>query len=123
MSNSRTGCQFTTSNQLSLFSEMTDTEPVDNLIKESLNDRNDYVDTTWTPDPGTLETLSTDDGREPGQRESASAGDFRSAGIDREPAIRVDGGPEDGLPAGVGNGDEGMGVSPGRGRTAPTIVR
>ena len=32
------------------------------------------------------------------QRESTSAGDLRSAGVDGEPAIRVDGGSEDGLP-------------------------
>src|ERR1035437_4474196 len=120
---SPTGSQPTSSAQLSLFSETTDAELGDNLIEESIDDRNDYTHTTWKPDPGTLETPPTDDGRGTGQRQSASAGDLRSAGVDGEPAVRVDGGSEDGLPAGVGDRDEGMGVSPGRGRPAPAIVR
>ena len=57
------------------------------------------------------------------QRESASAGDLRSTGVDGEPAIRVDGGSEDGLPIRVGDRDEGMGVPPGRGGSAPVVVR
>ena len=63
---SRTGNQSTTSNQLSLFSELTDAELGDNLIEESIDDRNDYTHTAGTQDPGTLETPSPDDGREPG---------------------------------------------------------
>ena len=55
--------------------------------------------------------------------ESASAGDLRGPGVDGEPAIRFDGGSEDGLPTGVGDRDEGMGVSPGRGGSAPVVVR
>src|ERR1017187_3234585 len=121
--NSRTGSQSPTSAQLSLFSETTDAELVDNLIEESIDDRNDYTHTTGTPDPGTLETPSAHDGREAGQRGSASTGGLRSTGVDGEPAIRVDGGSEDGLPIRVGDRDEGMGVSPGRGRPAPAIVR
>src|ERR1700678_2147177 len=117
------GGQSTTSNQLSLFSEMTDAELGDNLIEESIDARNGYTHTTWTPDPGTLETPPTDDGQESGARQSASTGHLRGAGIDGEPAIRGDGGSEDGLPAGVGDRDEGMGVPPGRGRPAPAIVR
>jgi N12 class adenine-specific DNA methylase len=120
---SRTGNQFTISNQLSLFSELTDAELSDNLIEESIDDRNDYTHTTGTQDPGTLETPSPDDGREPGERESASAGGFRSAGVDGEPAIRIDGGSKDGLPIRVGDRDEGMGVPPGRGGPAPLVVR
>jgi N12 class adenine-specific DNA methylase len=120
---SRTGSQSPTSNQLSLFSETTDPELADNLIEESIDDRNGYTHTSWTPDPGTLETPPGDDGREPGARESASAGGLRSAGVDGEPAIRVDGYSEDGIPVGVGDRDEGMGVSPGRARTATDIVR
>ena len=57
------------------------------------------------------------------QGESASAGGLRSSGADGGPALRVDGGSEDGLPIRVGDRDEGMGVSPGRGRSAPAIVR
>ena len=57
------------------------------------------------------------------QGESASAGGFRSTGVDGEPAIRVDGGSEDGLPIRVGDRDEGMGVPPGRGGPAPVVVR
>ena len=50
-------------------------------------------------------------------------GDLRSAGVNGQPAVRADGGPENGLPPGVGNRDEGMGVSPGRGGSAPVVVR
>src|ERR1039458_3383162 len=125
---SRIGSQSGTSNQLSLFSEVTDAELGDNLIEESVDarndaDRNDHTHTTGAQDPGTLGTPSTDDGRETGQGESTSAGGFRSAGVDGEPAIRVDGGSEDGLPIRVGNRDKGMGVSPGRGGSAPLVVR
>src|ERR1700730_3410192 len=102
MPKSRTGSQSTNSRQLSLFSESTDAELDDNLLEESIDDRNDYTHTTGTQDPGTLETPSPDDGREPGERESASAGGFRSAGVDGEPTVRVDGGSEDGLPIRVG---------------------
>ena len=77
----------------------------------------------WISDPGTLETLSTDDGRSTEQSESASTGDLRSPGVDGGPALRVDGGPQDGLPAGVGDRDEGMGISSGRGGPAPALVR
>src|ERR1017187_3603647 len=117
---SRTGSQSGTSNQLSLFSEVTDAELGDNLIEESVDaqndaDQNDYTHTTGAQDPGPLETPSTDDGRETGQGESTSAGGFRSAG--------VDGGSEDGLPIRVGDRDEGMGVPPGRGGSAPLVVR
>ena len=120
---SRTGSQSTTSNQLSLFSEPTDAELVDNLIEESIDARNDDTHTTGTQDTGTLETPSSDDGRETGQWESTSAGGFRSTGVDGEPAIRVDGGSEDGLPIRVGDRDEGMGVPSGRGGSAPLVLR
>src|ERR1035441_5237589 len=111
---SRTGNQSIITNQLSLFSDVADADLGDNLTEESTDARNGRTHTTWTPDPGTLETPPADDGREPGARESAPAGDLRSPGADGEPTIRVDGGSEDGLPAGVGDGDEGMGVPPGR---------
>ena len=45
---SRTGSQSTTSNQLSLFSEPTEAELVDNLIEESIDARNDDTHTTGT---------------------------------------------------------------------------
>ncbi len=80
--------------------------------------------TTLTPlgtqDPGTLEPPSAKDGRATGQRESASAGGLRSPGVDGEPAIRVDGGSEDGLPVRVGDRDEGVGVSPRTRKTSPS---
>ena len=81
---SRTGIQSTTSNQLSLFSEPTEAELVDNLIEESIDARNDDTHTTGTQDTGTLETPSPDDGRGTGQGESTSAGGFRSTGVDRQ---------------------------------------
>src|ERR1035441_7989349 len=103
---SGTGNQSIISNQLSLFWDVTDADLGDNSIKEPTDARNGHTHTTWTPDPGTLETPPADDGREPGVRESAPAGDLRSPGADGEPTIRVDGGSEDGLPAGVGDRDE-----------------
>ena len=57
------------------------------------------------------------------QRESASSDDLRGSGIDGESPIRTGGSSEDGLPAGVGDRDEGMGVPPGRRRPTSTIVR
>src|ERR1017187_8640431 len=84
MSTSRIGSPSPSSGQLSLFSEMTVAELGANLVEESIDDRNDYAHTTGTQDPGTLETPSADDGRETGQRESASAGGLRSAGVDRK---------------------------------------
>src|ERR1035438_8272143 len=123
MSTSRIGSPSPSSGQLNLFSEITTAELGDNLVEESIDARSDYAHTTRTPDPGTLETPSTNDGREAGQRESASAGGRRSTGVDGEPALRVDGGSENGLPAVVGDRDEGVGVSPGRERPAPAIVR
>src|ERR1035438_1254068 len=114
---SRTSNQSIISNQLSLFLDVTDADLGDNLTEESTDARNGRTLTTWTPDPGTLETPPADDGRGPGARESAPAGDLRGPGADGEPTIRIDGGPEDGLPAGVGDRDEGMGVPPGRTRS------
>ncbi len=108
--------------QLSLFPD-SGAETTDNLIKESLDERNSYIDTARTPDPRTLETLSTDDGREAGESESASAGGLRSAGVNGKSALRVDGTSEDGLSASVGDGDEGMGISPERGGSARIVVR
>src|SRR5438105_893256 len=98
MSQSRTGSQSTTNGQLSLFSEVTGAARGDNLIEESIDDRNAYTHTPGTQDPGTLETSSAGDGRETGERESAAEGGFRSAGVDGGPALRVDGSAEDGLP-------------------------
>src|ERR1035438_1927714 len=113
MSTSRIGSPSTSSDQLSLFSEMTIAEVGDNLVEESIDDRSDYAHTTGTQDPGTLETPSADDGRETGKRGPASAGGLRGPGANGEPAIRVDSGSEDGLPIRVGDRDEGMGVSTG----------
>src|SRR5260370_19968902 len=97
------GSQFTTDNQLSLFS---DTELADNLGEESLHDPNGAAHTPWIPDTGAFETPSAQDGREPGARESASDGDLRSAGVNGQPAVRADSGPDNGLPQGVRNRDE-----------------
>jgi hypothetical protein len=63
MATSRIENPSTTSVQLSLFSEMTIAELGDNLIEESIDDRNDYTHTTGTQDPGTLEPPSAEDGR------------------------------------------------------------
>src|SRR5579863_8654929 len=122
MSKARTG-NLSVINQLSLFAETTDAELVDNLIEESIDARNDDTHTSWTRDPRTLEKPSADDGRKPDQRESASTGGFRGTGVDWGSTVRIDGGSEDGLPVRVGDRDEGMGISPGRGEPAQLIVR
>jgi hypothetical protein len=62
---SRTGDQSIISNQLSLFSDVTDAELGDNLIEESTDARNGHTHAPWIPDPGTLETPPAVDGREP----------------------------------------------------------
>src|SRR5580704_15656781 len=85
------------SNQLSLFSDLTDAELSDNLVEESIDVRNDDTHTTGSQDSGSLDTLPANDGRDAGQRQSTSAGGFRGTGVDGEPALRVDGGSEDGL--------------------------
>ena len=125
MSKSRTGAYPTSieDRQLSLFSEMTDASPVDNLETESTNASNGQSHTPRTQDPETLEEIPAYDGRNAVGTESAPTGDLRSPGIDGEPAVRTDSSSKDGLPDGVGVGDEGMGISPGRGGSAPAIGR
>lgn len=108
--------------QLSLFSGPAASEIDDNLLEESIDDRNDTL-TTWLSDPGALEASQADDGREPGEGGSPPAIGLRSSGANGESAVRVDGGSQDGLPGGLGDRDEGMGVSSGRGRPAPLVVR
>src|SRR5579859_2615633 len=84
--------------QLSLFSEVTDAIPVDNLETESINASNGRPDTARTPDSGALAQVSAQDGRDAGSAESATAGDLRSAGTDGQSALRTGGSSEDGLP-------------------------
>src|SRR6202789_3422774 len=109
--------------QLNLFFDTNESEISDNLTEGHLDDRNDDAHTTRTSHPGALETLSADDGRETGSGESTPASGLRGTGADGGPTLRVDGSSEDGLPIRVGDRDEGMGVPPGRGRSAPAIVR
>src|ERR1700722_14582592 len=123
MSTPRTRSLSVGTDQLSLFSEPTASEIDDNLVEESIDDRNDDTLATWLSDPGALETSQADDGREPGEGPSAPAGGFRGSGVDGEPALRVDGGSEDGLPGGVGDRDEGVGVPSGRAKPAPIVLR
>src|ERR1700758_1162930 len=113
----------TAGHQLSLFSETTDAEVVDNLKEESLNDRSGSAHSLGTSDFGSLEKPSAEDGRESGAREAPSTGDLRSAGVNGQSPVRADSGPEDRVSPGVGNRDEGMGVSPGRGRPTPVVIR
>src|SRR5258707_8111802 len=94
--------------QLSLFSETTDAELVDNLKEESLNDRNGSAHTLGTSDSGSLEKPSAQDGRESGARESPSTGDLRSAGANGQSPVRVNGGSEERISPGVGNRDRGV---------------
>jgi len=123
MSTPRTRSLPVGTDQLSLFAEPKASEIDDNLVEESIDDRNDDTLTTWLSDPGALETSQADDGREPGEGRSTPASGLRGSGADWEPAIRVDGGSEDRLPGGLGDSDEGMGVSSGRGRPASIDLR
>jgi hypothetical protein len=123
MAKSRFGIQPADIGQLSLFSESPDVEIPATLETESRDDRNQHTDATRTPDPRTLESLPAGDGPEVDPAEPAPAGDLRGSGADGEPALRFDGGSEDGLPTGVGDRDEGMGIPSGRGGSAPTVVR
>jgi hypothetical protein len=109
--------------QLSLFSEMPDAFPVDNLEEESTNARDGRPDTTRTPDSGTLDQVSAQDGRDANGPEPTAAGGLRSAGVDGQSALRTGGGAEDGISDRLGVGDEGVGFPSGRGGSAPTIVR
>src|SRR5689334_20026350 len=109
--------------QLSLFSEVPDSPPIDSLKEESTNASDGRPDTARTSDSGALEQVSTEDGRIVDGAGSAIAGDLRSAGTDEQPPLRTGSGPEDGLPDRLGTGDERVGVSSGRGGSAPVVVR
>ena len=123
MAKSRFGIQPADIGQLSLFSEVPGVEFLGTLETESRDDRNQHTDATRTPDPRTLESLPPGDGPEVDPAEPAPAGDLRGSGVDGEPALRFDGGSEDGLPTGVGDRDEGMGIPSGRGGSTPVVVR
>src|SRR6202012_4333656 len=92
--------------QLSLFSEVSDTPPVDNLKEESTNASDGRPNTARTSDSGTLEQVSAENGRIADGTESTTAGDLRGAGADGRPPLRTGGSPEDGLPVCLGTGDE-----------------
>src|SRR5579863_8526125 len=109
--------------QLSLFSETPDVEILGNLETESRDDRNELTDATRASDPRTLEESSAGNGAEVDSGEPTPAGGLRGTGVDGEPALRFDGGSEDGLPTGLGDRDEGMGISSGRGGSTPAVVR
>src|ERR1017187_7836817 len=115
MAKSRFGSYPADIGQLSLFSDDPDVEILGNVETESRDDRNEHNDATRTPDPRTLEPLSASDGAEVEPGEPTPAVDVRGTGVDGEPALRFDGGSEDGLPTGVGDRPEGMGIPPGRG--------
>lgn len=123
MSTPRTRGSPVDTDQLSLFSEPPTSKIGDNLVEESFDDRSDATLATWLSDPGALETSQADDGQEPGEGQSASTSSVRGSRADWEPALRVDGGSEGGLPGGVGDRDEGVGISSGRGRPAPVVIR
>src|SRR5271168_4187086 len=123
MAKSRFGIQPADIGQLILFSEVPDVEIPATLETESRDDRKQHTDATRTPDPRTLESLPAGNGPEVDPAEPAPAGDLRGSGTDGESALRFDGSSEDGLPAGVGDRDEGMGIPSGRGGSTPVLVR
>src|SRR5579863_3224518 len=108
-------------NQLSLFSEATQAAPSipDNVLMESLDGRNKRHDTAGIQDPGPLEAPSPDDGAGLGAGESTATDGLRGSGTDGESPVRTGGSPEDGVPSGVGDSDEGVGVPPRRAGSTP----
>lgn len=108
--------------QLNLFFDPNESEIRDNLTEGRVDERDD-THAAGISHPRTLEKVSTDDGREAQPGQSASASGLRSPGAYGGPAVRADGGSENGLPVRLGDRDEGMGVSPGRGRSTSVVVR
>ena len=108
--------------QLSLFSELTEVEP-DKFITELIDDGNQHNDATRLPDSGTLDTSPTEDGRGPSGSETIPERDLRSSGVDGGPVVRTISGSETGLSDSLGNRDEGVGVSSGRGRPTGVVFR
>jgi len=107
--------------QLSLFSN--DSNPLDNVIKEFIDHGDEHNDTTGLPNPGALGQVSAEDGRVASGAEPALEGDLLGTGVDGRSPIRTGGPSEDGLPDGLGDRDEGMGVSSGRGGSAGVVFR
>src|SRR5579872_5910848 len=99
---SRAASPFPNENQLSLFSDLSEPELADNLGKEPVHVGNGNAHASRPSDLGTLETPPPQDGGEPGERESPSASDLRSTGIDQQSPVRVDGSEKDGIPPGLG---------------------
>src|ERR1035438_3713360 len=95
---SRIGSPFTDARQLDLFSEPTGDELADNSMEESNDGRHERSDPARAPHSGALETLPAEDGRGSRKSEPAPASGFRGAGVDDQPALRIDGRAEDGLP-------------------------
>src|SRR5215831_14546366 len=117
----RTGGLPAVGDQLSLFSEGADPELADNLEEESFDDRNGSAHTSGASDPGSLETPPPVDGAAIGTRESPPTGDLRSPGVDGQSPVRTDGSAEDRVSPGLGNRDEGMGLSSGRGGSTQSV--
>jgi hypothetical protein len=109
--------------QLSLFSDLTEAPPVDNLEKESLNAGNGQPNADRTQDSEALEQISTQNGRSADGTGSTPTSGLRGSGTNGQPAVRIDGGEKDGLPDGLGIGDEGMGISTRRGGPTSIVVR
>jgi hypothetical protein len=125
MSKPRTGASPETLEyvQLSLFSDMTGAPPGDNLEKESINAGNGRPDATRTQGSEALEQVSTQNGRGADGPASTPASGLRGSGTDGQPVVRIDDGEKDGLPDGLGIGDQRMGISSGRRGSATIVVR
>src|ERR1700679_3440233 len=110
-------------NQLSLFSEATQAAPKipDNVLMESIDGRNKRHDAAGVQDPGPLEAPSPDDGAGPGAGEPAATDGLRGSGTDGESPVRTGSSTENGLPGGMGDRDEGVGVPPRRTGSTPTV--
>src|ERR1035441_2578517 len=100
-------------NQLALFPE----DPVESTVSapaEVAHEGNDGKDSARRSDPQALAGGLPADGAGSGKGESPGAGGVRGAREDGRPAVRAGVGEEDGLSGGVGTGEGGVGVAPGR---------
>src|ERR1035437_8988162 len=97
-------------NQLALFTD----DPVESTASapaEVAHEGNDGKDNARRSDPQALAGALPANGAGSGKGESPGPGGVRDTGEGGRPAVRTDGGEEDGLPGGVGTGAGGVGVA------------
>src|ERR1039458_151689 len=97
-------------NQLALFTDDA-VESAASAPAEVAHEGNEGKDNARRSDPQALAGALPANGAGSGKGESPGPGGVRDTGEDGRPAVRTDGGEEDGLPGGVGTGAGGVGVA------------